>query len=337
MPGTAAIARAAPAAAPGPTVLRQGVAYGLRLTGDFPARGLWSGVGSADLRYASLESVPLPELAAAWSPAGGAPLLRSPARPRGSVFAVEAHPESGYLVRADGFGAYLISGDGRRILLAPGPVESWRWQRLLTAQALPVAALVQGLELFHASAVQIDGRVVAFAGASGAGKTTVAARLLLAGATFVADDVLALERERDVVIAHPGPALMNLRESTRARITDSEREQLGVELGRDPGGTRLRVRRKAEARALHALYLLAGRQGGTGSVDVRRLSPPSPAKLLAAGFGSAITTPERLVRRLDLCAHLSRRIPVFELTAPPNAPPDALAELILQHVRRTAA
>jgi hypothetical protein len=333
MPGTAAIARAAPVAAPSPTLLRQGVAYGLRLTGDFPARGLWSGVGSADLRCASLESVPLPELAAAWSADSGAPLLRSQARARASVFAVEAHPESGYLVRSDGFGAYLISGDGRRILLAPGPVESWRWQRLLTAQALPVAALVQGLELFHASAVQIDGRVVAFAGASGAGKTSVAARLLLAGATFVADDVLALEQQRDGLIAHPGPALMNLRETTPSLFSDSEREQLGVELGRDQGGVRVLVRRKAQARPLHALYLLAGRRGATGSVHLRRLTPPSPAQLLAAGFGSAIRTPERLVRRLDLCAHLARHIPVFELTAPPQAPPNVLAETVLWHTR----
>jgi hypothetical protein len=337
MPGTAAIARAAPAAAPSPTVLRQGVAYGLRLTGDFPARGLWSGVGSADLRCASLDSVPLPELAAAWSADGGAPLLRSQARPRRSGFAVEAHPKSGYLVRSGGFGAYLISRDGRRILLAPGPVESWRWQRLLTAQALPVAALVQGLELFHASAVQIGGRVVAFAGASGTGKTTVAARLLLAGATFVADDVLALERERDAVIAHPGPALMNLRHTTPALFSHSEREQLGVELGRDQGGARVLVRRKAQARPLRALYLLDRRGRCTGSVHLRRLTPPSPAQLLAAAFGSAMRTPERLVRRLDLSAHLAQHVPVFELTAPRQAPPDALAEMVLRHVRGALA
>jgi hypothetical protein len=333
MHSAASIAPAAPATLTGATLLRHGVAYGLRLTGDFAARGLWSGVGSADLRCASLESAPLPELVASWREQGGAPLLRLPVRRGGPVLVLEAHPESGYLVRANGFGSYLISRDGRRILVAPGPVESWRWQRLLTAQALPVAALAQGLELFHASAVQLGGRVVAFAGPSGAGKTTVAARLLLAGATFVADDVLALERERDAVIAHPGPALMNLRLSTPAVVAEHERAQLGMELGRDHGGARMLVRRKAQARPLHALYLLARREGGTGSVRLRRLSPASPAQLLAAGFGSAIRTPDRLVRHLDLCAHLARHIPVFELQAPAHAPPDALAEMVLRHVR----
>jgi len=238
-------------------------------------------------------------------------------------------------VRADGFGAYLIDPDGRRILLAPGPVESWRWQRLLTAQAIPIAALLQGLELFHASAVELDGRVLAFAGGSGAGKSTLATWLLLGGATFVADDVLALEREGDGVIAHPGPPLMNLRESTLRWLDPDERARVGMELGCDEGGTRVHVRRRAGARPLHAIYLLRPRRAR--DIHFRRLSPPKPAQLLGAAFGSAIKTPERLVRRLDLCAHLARHIPVFELEAPPNAPPHAIAEALLDHAGARAS
>jgi hypothetical protein len=329
MKSTAAIAPAAWAGPAGATVVRQGVAYGLRLTGDFPAPGLWSGVGSGSMRCASLEIVPHAELAAAWPEAGGATLLRSPVGRSGPVLVVDAHPEGGYLVQADGFGAFLIAPDGRRVLVAPGPVAGWRWQRLLTAQALPVAALLRGLELFHASAVEIDGRVVAISGPSGAGKTTTAAQLMLAGATFLADDVLALEREGDVVVAHPGPALMNLREST-APLDAQERARLGVELGRDEGGVRLRVPRKGRPRPLHAIYLLRRTTGG-GGARLTRLSRPSPAQLLGTGFGSVVRTRDRLVRRLDLCAHLAERTPVFELTA--QAPPAAVADAVLRHAR----
>ena len=314
-------------------VVRHGVAYGLRLTGEFPVRGLWSGVGSADMRCASLEIVSPAALTRSWSARGGEPLIRSPVTRGDPRLTLDVHPHGGYLVRADGFGVYLVDPDGRRILLAPGRIENWRWQRLVTAQVIPAAALLQGLELFHASAVQLDGRVLAFAGASGAGKTTLAVSLLLAGGTFVADDVLALEREGDAVIAHPGPALMNVRESTMRLLDACDRARLGVELGRDDGGTRLRVRRKAQARPLHAIYLLRRRLGGRGGVRVERLSPPNPAQLLGAGFGSAIRTPDRLVRRLDLCAHLARRIPVFELEAPAQGPPRALAEALLEHAR----
>ncbi len=160
--------------------------------------------------------------------------------------------------------------------MAPGAVEPWRWQRLLTAQALPVAALLQGLELFHASAVQLHGRVLAFAGASGAGKTSLAAQLLLAGATFVADDVLAVEPEGEVVIVHPGPALMNLRRSTPGLLDAHERARLGVEVGRDEGGLRLLVRRKAQSSPLHAIYLLApaGAAGAASAWSASHRRPP---------------------------------------------------------------
>ena len=315
-----------------PTLLHHGVAYGLRLTGEFPAHGLWSGVGSADMRSASLEIVSPASLARSWSARGGEPRLRSLLTGEDPVLAVEPDPHGGYLVRADGFGAYLVDRDGRRVLLAPGPVESWRWQRLLLAQAVPVAALLQGLELFHASAVQLNGRVLAFTGASGAGKTTLAAQLLLAGATFVADDVLAVERVGEEVIAHPGPPLMNVREATMRLLDAHERARLGVELGRDEAGIRLRLRREAQARPLNAIYLLHTRPGRTG-VHLKRLAAPGPAQLLGAGFGSAIRTPARLVRRLDLCAHIARRLPVFELEAPAQGAPDAVAEAVLRHGR----
>lgn len=316
------------------TLVHHGVAYGLRLTGEFPAPGLWSGVGAADMRVASLEIVSPASIARSWPARRDEPPLRSPVKGGAPALTLDTHPHNGCLVRADGFGACLIHPDGRRLLVAPGDVEPWRWQRLLLAQAVPVAALLQGLELFHASAVQLDGRVLAFTGPSGAGKTSVAARLLLAGAAFVADDVLALEREGDAVIAHPGPALMNLRESTMRSFDADELAELGVELGRDEGGSRLRVRRKAHARPLHAIYVLRKRPGHTGDVRIKRLSPPSPAQLLGAGFGSAIRTPERLVRRLDLCAHVARCVPVFELEAPAQGPPDAVAEAVLRHGRR---
>jgi hypothetical protein len=323
--------RAATFPAPGAALVRHGVAYGLRVTGDFPARGLWTGVGSADMRSASLEFVPQAALAGRWPARGAESLLWLPVDGSGQVLALDAHEQEGYLVHAGRFGAYLIAPDGKRVLMAPGAVEPWRWQRLLTAQALPVAALLQGLELFHASAVQIHGRVLAFAGASGAGKTSLAAQLLLAGATFVSDDVLAVEPEGEVVIVHPGPALMNLRRSTLGLLDAHERARLGVEVGRDEGGLRLLVRRKAQSSPLQAIYLL--RSGGRSAAGIRleRLSPPAPRHLLGAAFGTAIRTPTRLVRRLDLCAHIARHIPVFALEAPAHATPDALAETVLRH------
>jgi hypothetical protein len=312
---------------------RRGVAFGLRIAGAFPAPGLWTAAATAARRRVSLGIVPPAALAQWWPDCEGEPLLRLPLGDNGPILALDEHPERGYRLRVDGFGDYLIAGDGQRVLLTPGPVECWRWQRLLTAQVLPIAALAQGLELFHASAVALDGRVLAFAGASGAGKTTLAARVMLADAAFVSDDVLALERVGDEVIAHPGPALMNLRESTEQLLSAHERKRLGVEIGRDKAGPRLLVRREAQALPLHAICLLRRTSSRNDRVRVVRLSAPGPAELLGAGFGTVIRTPARLVRRLDLCAHMARHTTVFALEAPVQAGPEALAEAVLRHAQ----
>jgi hypothetical protein len=310
--------------------------FGLRITGDLPGRGPWPAVGTATARRAQLERVEPTRLARAWGNGDSETLLRVPVGDGGPVLAIDAHPIRGYLVRADGFGAYEVSPDGRRVLVAPGAVEEWRWQRLLTAQALPIAALAHGLELFHASAVELDGAALAFTGASGAGKSTLAARLVLEGASFISDDVLSVERVGEDVIAHPGPPLMNLRESPASSLSARERSRLGVEIGRDEAAVRLHVRGASRASTLGAIYLLRRSMSAAARIRVERLSPPSPPQLLGAGFGSAITTPARLVRRLDLCAHLARRVAVFALEVPPHAPPAAVAEAVRQHARRSS-
>jgi hypothetical protein len=317
---------------PEDTAPRRGTAFGLELVGGFSAPGLWTGAHEAPMRQLSLEVVSRRALERSWPARDAEPLLRRPLGHTGLVLAVDEHSRRGYLVRVDGFGAYLITRDGRRVLLAPGPTESWRWQRLLTAQALPIAALAQGLELFHASAAQIEGRVLAVTGAGGAGKTTLAAALMLAGATFVTDDVLALELARDDLIAHPGPALMNLRESAQ-RLLSPRDGVLGVELGRDEAATRLLVRRETQALPLQAIYYLR-RSSHYDRVRVQALSPPSPGLLLGSAFGTAIQTAGRLVRRLELCAGIARHIGVFTLDAPPQAPPAALARAVLRHARQ---
>jgi hypothetical protein len=308
---------------------RSGVAFGLEIVGGFPAPGLWTG-GSLP-RQVSLELV-APEALASSGP-GWEPRCRVPLDDAGRKLRLDEHREHGYLLRADGFGSYLIARDGRRVALAPGPVAAWRWQRLLTAQVLPIASLAQGLELFHASAVEVDGRVVAIAGGSGAGKTTLAARLMLSGAGFVSDDVLAVEGAASGLVAHSGPPLMNLRESAADLLGPGERSRLGTELGSDEGGPRLLVCRSAAALPLGTVCILKRSTGRQSGVRVTRLSPPGPDMLLGAGFGTTIRTPARLIRRLDLCARLARSTPVVMVEAAVHAPPRTVAAATLRAIR----
>lgn len=68
--------------------------------------------------------------------------------------------------------------------------------------ALAVLLFQRGLFPLHASAVDIGGSVIAFAGESGAGKSTTAAAFVAQGAHSVADDVVAV-RLGDVPLVYP--------------------------------------------------------------------------------------------------------------------------------------
>ena len=103
------------------------------------------------------------------------------------------------------FGRFALSGDGAVLRCQPRTgLPSWQWQRFLVGQLMPAAALVQGLGPMHCAAALIDGRAVLLLGTSGAGKTTTLLHLVEQGAAFLADDVAALERAGEGVVAHPG-------------------------------------------------------------------------------------------------------------------------------------
>ena len=94
---------------------------------------------------------------------------------------------------------------GRASILSAFPtVAPWRWQRLLFAQVLPLAATLQGLELLHASAVELEGQALGFVAPSGTGKTSVAAHVVAAAWNLLTDDVLAVEADAAERLVTPG-------------------------------------------------------------------------------------------------------------------------------------
>jgi hypothetical protein len=64
--------------------------------------------------------------------------------------------------------------------------------RALVRLALPHALTLQGVTVLHASAVHVERVVHAFSGPSGAGKTTLAAALVAAGAAAESEDLVVL-------------------------------------------------------------------------------------------------------------------------------------------------
>jgi hypothetical protein len=249
--------------------------------------------------------------------------------PDGTVnFRIEAHPEAGYLIWGPTYGRHVLSRDGRRLWCLPGDCAEESWQRLLVAQVLPFAALLRGLEVLHAGAVVKDGEAVAFLGPSGAGKTSLAVELCLLGSTFLADDVLALERSGTRLQGHPGTPVAGIHraEAGPARyltaleaIAENDRERI------------VRMEGAEGPAPLGALFFLDRRPDGPARPHFEPTTDPQ--LLLASTFNSVLTASERLVGLLDICA-LAARQRVERVVAGPGVDATRLAEAI---ARRLAA
>ncbi len=226
--------------------------------------------------------------------------------PDGTVnFRIEAHPEAGYRIWGPTYGSHILSCDGRRAVCIPGDCSADAWQRLLIAQVLPFAALLQGLEILHASAVVCDVGAVAFVGPSRAGKTSVALELCRRGASFLADDVLALECAEGDLLGHPGTPLAGLDHAEARRLAQAEVAQRGEIVAVNARERLVRMRGAAEPAALAALFFIDRRSDAPSQP---RFEPAADARqLLAATFNSVLTTPRRLRGLLDVCALAAHR------------------------------
>jgi hypothetical protein len=238
-------------------------------------------------------------------------------------------PADGHVLRAEGFASAWIADDGGEIRCAPADVPAWRWQRYLTGQLLPFAAVLQGLEVFHASAVVVEGRAVAVVARSGAGKTSVALELVLRGRPFLNDDVLVLEPRLDAgVVAHPGAGVANVRADAGRlpeRLAEAGR---GRALGGVAGETRMALAVHERPVELGSMLFLE-RTGPGEDLAIERLAPVDPRLLLAATFNLAVREPDRLRRQLDVCARIAESCAVYKVDCPPAVGAAALAEAIL--------
>lgn len=243
--------------------------------------------------------------------------------PDGSVlFQIEAAAGGGFRFRGPRYGETVLGPRGESIRGRPGGGGRAGWQRLLVAQALPFAAVLQGLEVLHASAVAIAGGGVVLVGPSGAGKTSLALALCAAGADFLADDVLAVERRGGRLHGHPGTpvAAVERREHERrgggpggGTLAADERESI-VPIAVHPGPV-----------PLAAIFVLDRRPDGP--VEPRFEPAGGAATLLGSTFNMLVSDPGRLESLLDVC-HLAAATGVERVSAGPRVGVAELAAAI---------
>jgi len=115
-----------------------------------------------------------------------------------------ARTSDGYLLRFPSCGDFLISADAAKIQCLPLPgTPEVTVRHLLLDQVIPLVLSRRERIVLHSSAVRTGHGVIAFAGKSGQGKSTLAASFAQEGCPLLSDDCLVLRLERGCWIALP--------------------------------------------------------------------------------------------------------------------------------------
>jgi hypothetical protein len=186
-----------------------------------------------------------------------------------------------YLLRFPGFADFAVSHDGRAISGWPvHGVSDSTIRHLYLNQVLPLALSKHGSVVLHASASDLNGSGIAFVGASGRGKSTLAAHFATHGFPCLADDGVALELKADAYWMVPSHPSLRLWE-------DSHHALLGAEAAPAPAleyttKARFLASREIpfcnEQRRLCRIYLLA--EGADGLAGAIEFEPAKPAEAL---------------------------------------------------------
>jgi hypothetical protein len=264
----------------------------------------------------------LPELAGAVAATGAAPTVEIRLGSAGAAVADVRHVGPTFQVGANDYlldvrhvARYRVR-EGAEIIVEPAASSAERDVRLfLLGIAFGALCHQRGLLPLHASAIPVDGRCIAFAGRSRAGKSTLGAHLAAQGYPILADDLCVLSFAGDEPpLAWPGIPNMKL-----------WRDALAA-LGRGPDAL------EAVRTGLEKYYLPLNGQAAGGPMPLARIYGLHEARLPqqegierlhgAAAFGEVLdhTYRRHLLAPMGCaganfaqCAALVKHVPVYSV------------------------
>jgi hypothetical protein len=157
----------------------------------------------------------------------------------GTPWLSTAKIEGGYLLRFPRLADFVIDPSGHDVscIEAGDGVTTVTLRHLAIDHVMPRVLNLRGIESLHATAVAAGSGAIAFIGAAGAGKSTLAASFHLAGLESYCDDCLVLHVQNGRIVATPAyPGVRLCDDSFMALMGESER---GVSVAQYTGKTRL--------------------------------------------------------------------------------------------------
>ena len=231
--------------------------------------------------------------------------------------------------------AFLVR-DGREINVDPAPgAEEAMIRVLLLGVVLAVLLHQRGLLVLHASAVVLNGGAVAFLGAKGCGKSTIAAAMYSRGHLHLADDLVAINANGNgTPMALSGYPQLKLWPVAAASSLEEDPEMLPrVILKSEKRARRTADRFSASEIPLRAIYSLCGGPEG----EVKKLKPQEGMFHLIgnsymARFGSELLRDGAATKHFRQCAKLAGEVPVRQLARPDRLELlPSIAELLEYH------
>jgi hypothetical protein len=243
-------------------------------------------------------------------------LATEPTAATGTSLVVEDSPfrfarrGEGFVVTREGRPCLDIAPDGREMTIAPG--LSWAEAREAAFWVTAKLAILQGTPVLHASAVRAAGPgALAFAGRSGAGKTTMAHAFAETGAELLCEDSFVLDFDRH------GSATLLPFELPARRWTDAILADVAP--GKPFPAILPQLDERSAIRLDRILLVDRGRRSGD-ALSVRHLAPASAvAGVLVNLFWASLdrTACERALRWAIEAATL---VSIEELTSPDGVP-----------------
>jgi hypothetical protein len=199
----------------------------------------------------------------------------------------------------------------REVLVYPLPnVAVEVLQQLLLGPVLAVLLEQRGYLVLHASSAMFEDGAVAFLGASGWGKSTLAAALHSRGHAIVADDFVALTVEASGVLVQPG--------FPQVRLLRRDASLFGYSLPPDPGALADKTRYPVPngfptmPQQLRRIYVL-----GEGACrQIEELDPQDALiELIRHTYTARLLDSKRSPSNFSQCAGVATKIPIRRLRA----------------------
>ena len=232
----------------------------------------------------------------------------------GEVLAALHEAADSYVIHFMRLARFQVSRDCSMVRCTPFRSCSPALMRhLFLDQIMPLLLSLTGEYVMHASAVEHDGRAIAFVGESGAGKSTMAAAFGRAAGRILADDSVIVREIAGQFLASAPYASLRLWEDSAAAL-DLGRGQAGHRRGKRCFPRSAAVSFADGPLPLAAICLLDRTGPGARATLSRMAAADALVTLVKSTFKFDSTDHAMLEREFRFLSHLLAAVPCYRLT-----------------------